>query len=331
MTQSVPIWFMRQAGRYLPEYHSLRKKNSSFMKTCLNPEIAAEISLQPIVRFNFDFIILFADILLIPHSIGQNVEFKEGRGPILDKFDLSKKICNSKKQALLKLSPVFETIKIIKSKTLPQQIIGFCGGPFTVLTYMIERGTSKKHEKTLRFIKEKPKLAEYWIKKLTDISIEYLLEQIKAGANFIKIFDSWAGLLNEKEYEDFIIKPNKEIFENIKRQKKEIKVIFFPRKSKKLIDSFLREIKGDVIAIDQHLSQKNIRFCKENDITIQGNLNPQSLLKGGAKMVEEVKQIMEKYKKNKHIFNLSHGVLPNTPLENVKKVVEVVRSYEITK
>lgn len=328
--RNIPIWFMRQAGRYLPEYHELRKKRKSFIETCFDPQIAAAISLQPITRFNFDYIILFADILLIPHSLGQKVKFKTGIGPILEELDLNKKHCNSSKQALGILSPVFETVKVIRDKKLDQKIIGFCGGPFTVLTYMIERGSSKKHEKTLYFIKNKPKIVDYWIKKITEISIEYLLEQINAGADLIKIFDSWAGILNREEYEKYIIKPNKEIFENIKKQKKEIKIIFFPRKSKKLISVFLREIKCDVISIDQDLSQENKSFCKKNNVIIQGNLNPTTLLEGGEKMIEEVKHILEKYKENEHIFNLSHGVLPNTPLENVKKVVELVKTYEFT-
>ena len=329
--RTVPIWFMRQAGRYLPEYHLLRNRSRSFLETCFNPEIAAEISIQPIIRFNFDFIILFADILVIPHSLGQNVDFKEGIGPVLSKLDLSKMTCNSNKQALKLLSPVYETIKIIKNKRLPQRVIGFCGGPFTVLTYMIECGSSKKHENTMIFLKNNPNLTKYWIKKITELSIEYLLGQINAGADIIKVFDSWAGLLSEKEYEEYIIKPNKEIFNIIKKQKKDIQIIFFPRESKKYIDLFLREIKCDIISIDQDLSKKNLNYCKEKNITIQGNLSPQSLLEGGEKLFEEVKQIMEKYKENKHIFNLSHGVLPQTPLENVRRVVELVKSYEFTK
>ena len=328
--RSVPIWFMRQAGRYLPEYHILRNKEKSFLKTCFNPTVAAEISLQPIIRFDFDFIILFADILVIPHALGQNVDFVNGIGPVLDKFELNGKNCNSDKKALKILSPIFETIKIIKNKSLQKKTIGFCGGPFTVLTYMIERGTSRDHKNILNFIKNKPNQTRYWIKKITEISIKYLLEQIKAGADLIKVFDSWAGLLNKKEYEEYIIKPNKEIFEGIKKERKKTKIIFFPRKSGKFIDLFLREINCDVISIDQHLSRKNMDYCRKKEITIQGNLNPESLFTGGMKMVEEVKKILEKYKNNKHIFNLSHGVLPNTPLENVKQVVEQVKNYEFT-
>ena len=329
-SRSVPIWFMRQAGRYLPEYHTLRNKERSFLKTCFNPEVAAEISLQPITRFDFDFIILFADILVIPHALGQNVDFVNGIGPVLDKFELNRNNCNSDKKALKILSPIFETIKIIKSKFLQKKIIGFCGGPFTVLTYMIERGPSIDHTKILNFIKNKPNQAKYWIKKITEISIKYLLAQIEAGADLVKVFDSWAGLLNEKEYEEYIIKPNKEIFESIKKEREKTRIILFPRKSKKLIDIFLREINCDVISIDQHLSRKNMDYCRKKEITIQGNLNPELLFKGGIGMVEEVKKIMEKYKNNKHIFNLSHGVLPNTPLENVKQVVEQVKKYEFT-
>ena len=329
-SRSVPIWFMRQAGRYLPEYHTLRNKEISFLKTCFNPDVAAEISLQPITRFDFDFIILFADILVVPHALGQNVDFVNGKGPVLDEFELNKKKCNSDKKAFKILSPIFETIKIIKSKPVQKKTIGFCGGPFTVLTYMIERGSSRNHKNTLNFIKNKPSQTKYWIKKITEISIKYLLKQIEAGADLIKVFDSWAGLLNEREYEEYIIKPNKEIFENIKKEKRKTKIILFPRKSRKFIDIFLREINCDIISIDQHLSNKNMGYCRKNKITIQGNLNPELLFTGGTKMVEEVKKIMEKYKNNEHIFNLSHGVLPNTPLKNVKQVVKQVKNYEFT-
>ena len=323
-----PIWFMRQAGRYLPEYHLLRNKRDNFLDVCFDPSLACEISLQPIKRFDLDFIIVFADILVIPFAIGQDVKFKKNIGPILGDFDLSS-IKNVNMSAIVKtLSPVFETITMLKEKSKGKKVIGFCGGPFTVLTYMIEKSSSRNHTKTKTFLEEYPDRADLWVKILTDISIEYLSMQIKAGADYVQVFDSWAGLLKEKEYEKYVIEPSKKIRNALKKRFPLLPVIFFPRNSKEKINLFLKEVKCEIISIDQTLSKGQLHYCKENKVTIQGNLSPEILLKGGSTLISEVKKIMETFKNNLHIFNLSHGILPKTPVENVYKVINIVRNYE---
>ena len=325
-----PIWFMRQAGRYLPEYHLLRKKEDSFMDVCFNSELAAEISLQPINRFDLDFIIVFADILVIPLALGQKVSFVEDVGPVLGQKDLFNDTDIRRPEIEKILRPVMNTIKIIKERSNGKKVIGFCGGPFTVLTYMIERGSSKNHQKTKTFVKEYPDKTEMWVSKLTDVSIEYLTRQVESGADVVQIFDSWAGLLEAKEYEEYVVEPSKKIRKELKRRFPDLPVIFFPRNSQDRINLFLKEVKCNFISVDQNLDQEQLNYCLQNKITIQGNLSPQILLKGGEELVKEVKKIMEKFKNNLHIFNLSHGILPQTPIDNVHKVIDLVRNYEST-
>ncbi len=328
----IPIWFMRQAGRYLPEYMEIRAKNSDFLKLCLDPDLASEISLQPLKRFDLDFIILFSDILVIPHALGQEVTFLKNHGPLLksiySKKDLDYKNLN---KALDKISNIFETIKILNSKKKKKNLIGFCGGPFTVLNYMIEGGTSKTHSKIKTFIKNKKDEANDIIKIITEISIEYLKNQIENGANYVQIFESWAGLLENEEYIDFIIKPNQQISKEIREFSKPTKIIHFPRGSRKNYKIFTEEVKCDVLSLDQTYPKELLSLLREKRITVQGNLDPQELLKEGERVEEKTKEVLEKFKKNNHIFNLSHGILPKTKISNIEKVIKVVRDYETSK
>ena len=324
----IPIWFMRQAGRYLPEYKKLRSTEKTFLGLCFNSEKAAQISLQPIERFDFDFIILFSDILVVPHALGQFVDFKENIGPVLksinNKYDLN---YNNLTNNLKILDPVFKTIKLIKNKNKKKNVIGFCGGPFTVLTYMIEGGTSKDHQKVkLKIKKEKKELLEL-IEILVEFSSMYLIEQIKSGANIVKIFESWAGLLEGEEYFDFIIEPNKKILKNIKNVFPNIPVACFPRKSESQIFKFLENVECDIISLDEKFPEELLEIAKEKNIILQGNLNPELLVRGGKEMEETIKKILLRFNGNKHIFNLSHGVLPHTPIANVEKTIQLIRDF----
>ena len=296
---------------------------------CFNPKLACDISLQPIERFDFDFIILFSDILVIPYALGQEVKFKESIGPILGNINYEQLEVNLS-QNLERLAPVFETIKLIKQKKKEKDLIGFCGGPFTVLNYMIEQGTSKTHEKIKKFIKSNNELSEKIIKIITDISIEYLKKQIDSGADVIKVFDSWAGLLDGDLYKKYIIEPNKEIAKEIKNYSPGTKQIFFPRGSKENYFNFIKEVKPDVISLDEEFPDNVFSYAKKNDIILQGNLKPTALIEGGRKLKKGIKNILNKFKENKHIFNLSHGVLPQTPVENVEILVEIIRNYNET-
>ena len=327
-----PIWFMRQAGRYLPEYMEIRSQNSDFLKLCFNPDLASEISLQPIRRFDLDFIILFSDILVIPHALGQEVKFLKNHGPLLNRIS-SKKDLNytSLNKSLDKISTIFETIKILHAKKSKKNLIGFCGGPFTVLNYMIEGGTSKTHSKIKMFIKNKKEQAKDIIKIVTEISVEYLKKQIESGANYVQIFESWAGILERDEYIEFIVKPNQQISEEIRKFSKKTKIIHFPRGSRKNYKIFAEEVQCDVLSLDQTYPSELPRILREKGITIQGNLDPKELLNGGDRVEEKTKEVLEKFKKNDHIFNLSHGILPKTKISNIERVIKVVRDYETSK
>ncbi len=326
----IPIWFMRQAGRYLPEYRKIRNKKDDFIQLCISPELAAEISLQPINRFNFDGIILFSDILIVPYALGQNVRFEEKIGPILDPLkkynDLPKTFESNWK---IKLAPVLKTVKILKTqKKENKTLIGFCGSPFTVLTYMIEGGTSKNHLKIKKFLIEKPKEANLLIKKLIKISIFYLNEQIKAGADVIQLFESWSGLLEGDLYTKYIVEPNKKIVEEIKKKNKNVPIICFPRKSNWKTLEFITKVPCDGLSVDLETDDQTIEYCKKKGITVQGNLDPVRLLLGGKQLKKEVKKIIEKFNKQKFIFNLSHGILPETPIKNVEKTIKYIKEYE---
>ena len=330
--KKTPIWFMRQAGRYLPEYRSIRKKEKNFLDLCFNPDLAAEISLQPIKRFNFDFIILFCDILVIPYALGKNVDFKEKIGPILEKTKRADEFRNLDFEfALNKLSPVMETITKIKIENSEKNLIGFCGGPFTVLTYMLEGGTSKSHSLVKKKIKEEREDFVRLIDIITELSIKYLENQIISGVNLIKVFESWAGLLDGKDFEDFIIRPNKRIQEILKKKFPYIPIIFFPRNSGKNIFSFMKKVDIDVLSLDKNFPKELLNLSEDKKIIFQGNLDPQILIEGGKKLEDEVKKIMLEFSNNNHIFNLSHGILPTTPIKNVEKTIELIKRFNETR
>ncbi len=327
----VPIWFMRQAGRYLPEYMAIRKKEKNFLNLCLNPSLAAEISLQPIKRFDVDFIILFCDILVIPFCLGQKVSFLKNHGPILDPIFNKEDIkFNKPEENLKKISNVFKTIELLSRKKGNKNLIGFCGGAFTILNYMIEGGTSEKHEKIRNFVRTKKIQALELIEIITEISVEYLKKQIVHGVDYVQIFESWAGLLEGEEYEEFIIKPNKVISTKIKKFSPATKIIHFPRGSKEKYLDFINEVYCDVISIDQTCPDAIMEIAKRKDVTIQGDLEPKYLLGDKEKLLNKTIQILEKYKYNKHIFNLSHGIIPTTPIENVEMIIKTVKNYETT-
>ena len=330
--KKTPVWFMRQAGRYLPEYRHIRKKEKNFIDLCFNSSLAAEISLQPIKRFNFDFIILFSDILVIPHALGQKVEFKESIGPILNKIKAANEFSLVDLQECLeKLEPIMGTIKILKKEKKNKQLIGFCGGPFTVLTYMFEGGTSKNHNLIRKKIEQERDDFKKLINLVTDFSIMYLIKQIRSGVDIIKVFESWAGLLDKEDYNEFVIEPNERIKTAIKTSFPKIPIIFFPRQSSRNIYSFMKRVKPDVLSLDKEVSAEVLKVAKKNEIILQGNLDPLILINGGKELEDEVKKIMLQFSKNDHIFNLSHGIMPITPLDNVQKTLDTIKSFNETK
>ncbi len=320
-TDTVPIWLMRQAGRYLPEFRSIRKENQDFIKLCLNTKLSSEITIQPITRFDFDAAIVFSDILLVPYALGQQVNFKKDFGPNLQKIDL--KILNDikKEEFLKRLNPVYETIKEIKKKLSEsnKDTIGFVGAPWTLLLYMLNKKSPKKGNFN---IFPKDKFTSNILLKLDEFLKIHIEAQIKNGASIIQIFDSWAGLLPEKDLEYFVYQPIKSLVDFIK-QKKKISICF-PRNInnyKKFIDN----VKPDIINIDYNVDPSIIRDTI--DIPIQGGLDPKILLQNKEIIKSEVTKYLKTFDKKRYIFNLGHGVLPDTNPNMVKYLVDVVRSF----
>ena len=324
--KNFPIWFMRQAGRYLPEYQKIRKKNKNFINFCLNINDATKVSLQPINRFDLDAAIVFSDILLILNAAGQKVEFKEKIGPILKNYNSNKFYETKDKTFIKRLKNVYKILKKIK-KTLPKEksLIGFAGSPWTLLTYMINKGSPKKNIKLLKNLKKKEVIKI--IKRLEHLIYIHCKEQILAGADIIQLFDSWAGLIEKKNLKEFCINPNKNIVNKIKKNFPNNPVICFPKGINKNINNFIKEVNPHGISIDYDINLKNLNL--NNDVVFQGGMNPKFLLGNNKRMFEEAKKYLEFFKNKPYIFNLGHGILPKTKPENVKRLVEFVRSYNL--
>ena len=320
-TSYTPIWFMRQAGRYLPEFREIRKKNPNFIKLCLNPNLVNEITLQPLKRFDLDAAIIFSDILMIPYGLGQEVEFKKGIGPILEDVNLDNIINTDPVDFVKKILPVYKGIEQVKKNLIEKDLIGFVGAPWTLLLYMINKGSPKNKFDFNKINKDKF-LVNRLLKKLEETICLHIDKQIEAGANIIQIFDSWAGLLPEEELPNYCYIPILKIVEHVKAKK--IPVICFPKGIGKNYVNFCSTIKPDCISIDYEVDPQWIKE-KLNGIPIQGGLDPKILLKDK----EEIKKNTEKYlnifKDYPYIFNLGHGVLPEIKPETIEYVIKLVR------
>ena len=319
---SKPIWLMRQAGRYLPEFRDIRKLNTNFIKLCLNSDLSSEITLQPLKRFNLDAAIIFSDILIVPYGLGQLVEFKKDFGPKLNNLNLEKISQTKELDFLKKLLPVYQSIeKVNKSELiLKKDIIGFVGAPWTLLVYMINKCSPKKKLKE-NFFKDKNLIKETLLilEKFLKIHIK---NQIKYGATIIQIFDSWAGLLEDKNLEDYIYNPTLNLVNFIKSLN--VPVVCFPREIKNYKE-YCKIIKPDVINIDYKINPEKIR--KEIDLVVQGGLDPKILLTDKDKLKAEAKKYLEIFKDHPYIFNLGHGVLPETDPQMVDYLIKFVKSY----
>jgi len=316
-----PIWLMRQAGRYLPEFRSIRRENQDFIKLCLNTKLSSQITIQPIKRFDFDAAIVFSDILLVPHALGQQVSFKKNFGPDLQKINLKTLNKAKKEDFLKKLNPVYKTIKETKTKLSAnnKDTIGFVGAPWTLLVYMLNRKSPKGGNFN---VFPKDKYTHHIMAKLDRFLKIHIEAQIKSGASIIQIFDSWAGLLPEKDLEYFVYKPIKSLVDFI-RQKKSISICF-PRNINNY-KKFVENVNPDVISIDYNIDPSIIRDTI--DITVQGGLDPKILLQNKDIVKNEVTKYLKTFDKKRYIFNLGHGVLPDTKPDMVKYLVDVVRSF----
>jgi uroporphyrinogen decarboxylase len=325
-----PIWFMRQAGRYLPEYREIRAKANNFLELCYNPKLASEITLQPIRRFGFDGAILFSDILVIPDALGVKVEFVKNEGPKLQKTLDEKALLNLNLNNIENhLERVFETIDLTKSKLDENTtLIGFSGSPWTIATYMVEGGGSKNFENVRSLAISNPQ----FFSKLTEILVEaisiYLIKQIEAGVEVVKLFDSWAGVLPESEFKKWVINPNKKIIENVRKKYPNFPIILFTRGAGAGYENVASNIENVALAIDQALPKKWAQEILQNkhQRIIQGNLDNILLASGSLEEIEkEVLEIKNSFGNSPFIFNLGHGVLPHTPIENVERVLKVLR------
>lgn len=329
VSKNPPIWLMRQAGRYLPEYRQIRKTTGSFLDLCYSPKLAAEVTLQPIKRFDFDAAIIFSDILVIPDALGQPVSFKEGVGPVLDSLSGINDLKNLNKQNIIdRLNPVYEALQITRAE-LPKKtaLIGFGGAPWTIATYMIEGGTSRDFLKTKCWAFSKPEEFAKLIDILIGAITEHLIAQIDAGADTVQLFDSWAGVLPEKEFDQWCLKPIEQIVSRVKQRHPGIPIIIFPRLAGERYIK-IAQIKGvSGISLDQTVSLTWAKRSLPSKVTVQGNLDPVYLLIGGRAMREETARILEAYNKEPFIFNLGHGVLPSTPLQHVFDLCEFIAEW----
>ncbi len=327
-----PIWFMRQAGRYLAEYRNTRKKAGSFLDLCYNPDLATEVTLQPIDKFGFDAAILFADILLILDALGVDVQFVEGQGPLLSPIKNKRDINRISDTGKIhdKLYPVYDTIKNLK-RQLPGGVplIGFAGAPWTLATYLINGKGEQGSLTAKKFLIKNNNEFEEIIKLLTEATVEYLVMQIKAGADVIKIFDSWAGALNADMVRRYSLEPIKKIVNRVKSQFPEIPFIVFPRSVNTIYSDFSQIKDFDVLAVDQFLDRKWIAENIQPKKIIQGNLDPLFLTQDKVPLLKELKKITEDFENYPYVFNLGHGITPDARVENVSLVVDYVKETKL--
>ena len=322
-----PIWLMRQAGRYLPEYRELRAQAGSFLELCYAPDLACEVTLQPIRRFAFDAAILFADILLVPDALGQDVRFVEGEGPVLEPIRSVGDLAALDRSRLHDgVAPVYETVARL-AKALPDEValIGFAGAPWTVATYMVEGGTSRDHAIVRRWAFSDPDGFGRLIDLLVDATADYLIAQVRAGAEVVQLFDTWAGSLPESGFERWCIAPAKAIVERLREACPGTPVIAFPRGAGAGYARFVAETGVDAVSLDASVPLAWAAQTLQPSATVQGNLDPLILVAGGDVMASEVARIRGMLERGPFVFNLGHGIVPDTPPEHVGELVRLVR------
>ena len=326
--ETPPIWMMRQAGRYLPEYRATRAQAGDFLSLCYNCELAAEVTLQPIRRYGFDAAILFADILLLPQALGVDLWFETGEGPRMSttttqaEFDQLRSVSDIHET----LNPIYETVRILRHE-LPQEttLIGFAGAPWTVATYMIAGRGTKDQGPAHALKAENRAVFSQIIDLLTQSTIEYLAAQIDAGAEVVKIFDSWAGSLTGQDFHDFALEPARKITAAIKSRYPSVPVIAFPREAKENYIGFAKATGADCVAIDNSVSAEWVAQNVQVDGCVQGNLASSHMVTGGQALVDETRRIVRALSNGPHIFNLGHGITPDADPDNVQIMIDTVR------
>ena len=324
-----PVWLMRQAGRYLPEYRAMREKAGDFLTLCYTPDLAAEVTLQPIRRFGFDAAILFADILLVPHALGIELQFSAGEGPRLSTVASSADLARLKPVDGIHdhLAPVYETVRIVAQELPPSAaLIGFAGSPWTVATYMIAgRGTADQGP--AHALREgDARTFNLLIERLTEATIAYLAMQIKAGAEVVKLFDTWAGSLKGDAFNRYVMDPARRIIAALKMDYPEVPIIAFPREAGERYIGFAGATGADCVSIDNSVSADWAARHVQKEVCVQGNLDPRHLVVGGPDLIDETRHIVRAFSAGPHIFNLGHGITPDANPENVHLMLDAIRS-----
>jgi len=321
-----PIWMMRQAGRYLPEYREMRKTAGSFLDLCYNPDFAVEVTLQPIRRFGFDASILFSDILVVPHALGRKLEFHEGRGPIMEPLDLAEVDRLDGQGFHEHLAPVYETVRRLRAE-LPAEttLLGFCGAPWTVATYMIAgHGTPDQAPARLAGFRQPAEMSRL-LDLVAERSAEYLIRQIDAGADAVQIFDSWSGVLDEAAFETCCIEPVRKIVERVRAVHPDTPIIGFPKGAGTLYDTYREKTGVTALGLDWSVPLSQAKRLQGQG-AVQGNLDPLRLVAGGKALDEGVDRILEVLSDGPLIFNLGHGITPDAPIAHVEAMIARVRN-----
>lgn len=320
-----PIWLMRQAGRYLPEYRTLRAEKGGFLELAYDSDAASEITIQPIRRFGFDAAILFSDILVIPHAMGQDLWFETGEGPRLAP-QLAQNALEDFTPAPERLVPVLDTVRKVSATLAPETtFLGFAGSPWTVATYMVHGQGSKDQSEARRMAYAEPERFGVLIEAIITATVDYLARQIEAGVDAVQLFDSWAGSLSPAQFEKWVIAPNAEIVRRLKARHPDAPIIGFPKGAGGKLAAYAEGTGVDALGLDETVDPHWANRELPKGLPVQGNLDPLALISGGADLTAAVDNILSAFANRPHIFNLGHGILPDTPIEHVEKLLNLVR------
>jgi uroporphyrinogen decarboxylase len=324
-----PFWLMRQAGRYLPEYQAVRARTRTFLEFCYSPELAAEVTLQPVQRFGMDAAIIFSDILVIPDALGQAVTFEAGRGPVLRPIQSIADLGTFDEAELRDyLAPIYEALRLVRAE-LPREtaLIGFAGAPWTVAAYMVEGGSSVTYERLKAMAYGRPDEFAQLIDRLVAAISAHLIAQIEAGAEALQIFDSWAGILPDAHFHRWSIAPTAAIVRQVKARYPDVPIIGFPNRCGVLYAAYAAETGVDAVSLDTTVPLDWARESLQSRLAVQGNLDPQMLVVGGEAMKQEIKRILDAFGAGAFVFNLGHGIVPSTPPDHVAELAALIRDW----
>lgn len=328
--QRPPIWIMRQAGRYLPEYRAVRAKADGFLDLCFRPELATEVTLQPLKRFPLDGAILFSDILVIPHALGQSVRFEVGEGPILDPVESATIGALAVGDVVKRLASVLETVANVRA-ALDRKValIGFCGSPWTVATYMIGGRGSSDQAKAREFALNEPEAFRALIDILVEASVDYLVAQFEAGADVVQLFESWAMNLDDSQFRRYVIEPNARIVAGVRNKVPGAPIIGFPRGAAGMVGEYIEKTGVNMVGLDYAMPLEFVGQHIPEKFGVQGNLDPLRVVAGGAQMRDRVEEILVSFADRPHVFNLGHGIVPHTPITHVAELVAQVKGISV--